>query len=249
MGLVDQQRNAQAVCLRSEPPQQALAQLGDRRGWLVYREMVRTRLRDEVELGLRRSCRVAGQQAVTQTLDRYLEQVPPRTRLFREVACHFGRTVAPWWKADASLPAYLPDLCLYEVAVWEVADLDDRNHPEVVELAFDRPPVLSPALRLLALGHVVHTQPAADGGYTAEPCFLAVHRPADDRMVQPWRLNRLSYDLLCLWQAGGVSVTQAVQRVGQAHGLPVDATFVDGLCTVLADFIEKGIILGSLGAR
>ncbi|HEX7478192.1 MAG TPA: hypothetical protein VF331_10325 [Polyangiales bacterium] len=247
MGLVNAERKVQAVCLRAQPDEATLAQLGDRRVWLIYREMVRSRLREEIELGLSRTCRAAGSAAVGQALERYLEVAPPRTRLFREVACHFARSVAPWWRADPSVPAYLAELCAYEAAVWEVADLDARVESAIAEFAFDKAPVLSPALRLLQLSYVVHQIPSDEAQYAAETCWIAVHRPADDQRVQPWRLNQLTYDLLARWQVGGVTITQATEQVARAHGRAVDATFVDGLCTVLADFIDKGIILGSAG--
>ena len=60
------------------------------------------------------------------------------------------------------------------------------------EFAFDRPVVLSPALRLLALRHAVHQKPAADGSYARGEVYLCVHRRPEEKKAKTWELNAVS---------------------------------------------------------
>jgi hypothetical protein len=237
------------VCFQAQPSEALLAELGDRRGWLLYRELVRDRLRKELHFALPRTRRAAGEAAFERVFEQHLDRDPPRTRFFREVVLEFVKSAVPAFRADAALPPWLADLALYEGARWEVSDLDarlDESAGAVQEFAFERAPVLSPALRLLALAHPVHEAPQAKGRYEARASYVCVHRSADADKPRTWTLNHSTYALLSMWQADpALSVTAGVHALSRERGTVVDATFVDGLCGVLAEFIEAGILLGS----
>ena len=54
-----------------------------------------------------------------------------------------------------------------------------------------------------------------------------------------------SRDLLRAWIPGDRTMTEAVQAVAQARGTAIDARFIDGLSSLLEDFLGRGILLGS----
>jgi hypothetical protein len=245
MSLIDVQRRAVELCCGPEPSSAQFAALGDERIWRLYRELIRKRLLGELRIALPRTHAAAGAEAFERAFDHHMQQNPPRTRFFHAVVGAFADSAAPLFRADPTLPPQLGDLCEYEAALWAVSDLDDRVTLPVVEFAFDRPPLLSPALRLLALRFAVHAPPLA-GCYEPGEFYLCLHRRAEERQAKTWTLNAVTFALMRRWQSEPLlRVDEAVQRVATERGIAVDETFLDRLCTVLADFIERGILLGS----
>jgi hypothetical protein len=53
------------------------------------------------------------------------------------------------------------------------------------------------------------------------------------------------FELLRHLQAEEVTVTDAVRTVAERTGTPLGPKFVEDLCGALANFIERGVILGS----
>jgi hypothetical protein len=240
------ERAALRVCFGAEATATDLQMLGDERVWRVYREMARKRLREECQLGLKRTLAAAGEVAFERAFVAHLAEDPPRVRYFRGIVPAFARSAAPRFRADPTVPPYAADLCAWEGALWEVGDLDDRAPgPAPVEFGFDRAPVLAPALRLLHFAHAVHEAPDASGAYAARETYLCVHRRAEDRAPRTWTLDPVMHALMVRFERGTEPIAAAIQAVAQARGISVDGHFVDGLCTVLADFLERGVILGS----
>jgi hypothetical protein len=253
MSLADLQRHATKLCLGPAPSEGALAELGDARIWRLYREMVRNRLRGELRFALRRSHAAFGDALFDRLVDHVLEHAPPASRPFHGIVHDFARSAQPLVREiaarepEAAVPAFAADLIAYEAALWAVSDLDDRIEATPAELSFDAPPVLTPARRLLALQHAVNEAAQASGGYRAGEIFLCVYRRPEDTTARTFVLNATMYALMLELDSGAVTLTEAVQRVARARKLQVDAAFIDGLCTVLADFSERGLLLGSKG--
>lgn len=245
MSLIDVQRTVVELCCATDVAQDRLTELGDERTWRMYRELVRKRLRGELKNALRRTHAAIGPAAFDRAFEHHMANEPPRTRFFHAVVGAFVASAAPLLRADASLPAHAADLLEYEGALWAVSDLPDDPGEPVGEFAFDARPVLSPALRLLALRHAVHARPDAGGGYAQGEFFVCVHRRPDEKRGKPWLLNAITYDLLQRFARGEGTVSEVVQQVASARGIALDAKFVDGLCTVLADFLDRGILLGA----
>jgi hypothetical protein len=246
MSLIDVQRAAVELCCGPEPSSEQVAALGDERVWRLYRELIRKRLLGELRIALKRTYAAAGAEPFARAFEQHLREGPPRTRFFHALVAEFVRDAAPRFRGDPALPPYLGDLAEYEAALWTVSDLDDRAPPQVAEFAFDRPPVLAPAQRLLALRHAVHLAASGGDGYQAGEVFLCVHRRPEEKKAKTWTLNVVTFAVMQHFsRSPEATVADAVQLVAHERGIAVDQTFLDGLCTVLADFIERGILLGS----
>jgi hypothetical protein len=240
VALIDLERAMVALCFRAAPTPEELAQLGDVAGFQVYRELVRERLGRELRAALPRSHAAVPAELFERTFVWHLEHRPPRSRYFRDVVPEFVDSALPLWAAEASLPSHCSDLLRYELALWEVADLEHEPGLAPLELAFDRVPIASPALRLLALEHTVQLK---DIEHT--PTWLCVHRAADSDRPRTYRLNQTTHGLLSRLCSGSETVTESVNRLAAEQGTRIDARYVDGLCEALAQFLELGILLGS----
>ena len=246
MALIDVQRAMLAVCFRAEVPAAALAALaGERDTWLSYRQMVRERLLREIRVALPRSRKLLGDEVLDGLFVRYLDCDPPRTRFFREIVASFVDSALPWLQADSRLPVVAHDLVRYEAAVWAVSDLDARERETYADFAFDRPAVLSRALRLLHVSHAVHTASDESGQHAAADYWLGIHRKCDGDAPRTWSFNATTFALLERVQRERLPVADAVRQVTAERGIEVDAAFVDRLCGSIAQLIEAGIVLGS----
>jgi hypothetical protein len=239
MALIDLERALVAVCFSAEPPAEALAALGGEAAWLVYREMVRDRIWRELRVALPRTCALLPAPLLERAFAWHLEHEPPRTRFFRELVPSFVHSALPLWDAEP-VPRAVGDLARYELALWDVADLEAVPPEPVNEFAFDRVPVLSRALRCLPVQHAVHTPGLEPGEY-----FLCVQRAADGERPRTWTLTQATYALLQRLSREDEPVTESVKRAAAEQGGRVDAGYVDALCTTLAQFLELGILLGS----
>jgi hypothetical protein len=245
MALIDLQRAVLSVCFEAEPPEAALATLGDRNPWLLYRELTRDRLWREIEFALPRTCAAVERAALKRTFAQHLDRDPPRTRFFHEVVHSFAESALRSWQTEAGVPDHARDLLLYEAAVWEVSDLPAETPAQLAEFAFDRVPVVSGALRLLALKHAVHLPVEADGQYTTGEFWLCIQRGPNEARPQTWKFNRTTFALLDDFRRGDAAASASVQRVARRLGARVTPQYIERLCETLAQWIEVGILLGS----
>lgn len=242
MGLAEYESRALALCFAAEVSDAELAEIGNADRWRTYRNMVRARLRKVCANAFPRALDAMGEERFDALFVAWLAEAGVTHRYFREVPIGFLEHASP---ALANAEPWLLDLARYELATWRVKLVDDRDEPEVVEIDFDRPIALNVALEVLETSHEVH-QPIDGHAYPAERSRYAIYRAADFRAVT-MILTPMAHALLSAWCAdSSKTLTEQVQHVTAARGRAVDARFVDGLSTMLADFIERGIVRGSL---
>jgi len=234
------QRQILALCFRAAPPRDALDELGGSSQWLIYRELVRERLLREIKLALPRTAALCTAAVLEETFVWQLEHEPPRTRFFREVVHAFAACALRRWAELPSLHPAARDMLRYELALWDVADLDATPSCTPGEFAFDKRPVVSRALALLEVSHAVHLPECAPGVH-----YLCVHRPSDAERPRTWSLTPVTYQLLTQLRAGERPVDEIVKQLAAAAGARIDAAYLDALCTTLAQLMELGIVLGS----
>jgi len=243
VSLEEHTRLATRVCFGAELDEEALAKLsafGAEERWRTYRKMVRSRFVRVVSAAFPRTKRATGEEAFLSTITRWLDEAPPSTRYFRNVPAQ--------WLAHArgeralDEPPWLEDLARYEHAQWDVKAVDDRDLPRATEISFERVPAVSPAVRLLETRYPVQKKRAS---YEEAPQRLCVYRGADFKAVT-MELNPLAFALMQAWTTTTVPLTQSVQQVTQARDVAIDQTFIEGLATLLEDFLKRGILRGSL---
>jgi hypothetical protein len=243
--LADHARAIQRVCFDSVPSESDLELLGTRERWLVYRDLVRTRLTNVIEAALPRTKAAIAQGSFERVIDEWLTAGGPKTRYFRHVPNELVDFAVPVWR-DAE-PGWLTDLARYEITAWSVRHAPPNPTPEV-DFAFDRRPVVGSAVRVLHLDHPVQEGPTPEAGYAYEPVILCISRNDKHRAVTR-TLNPLAADLLEAWQRSEETVAESVQHVAAAHGTAIGPAFVEKLSTLITTFIEQGIILGGRVAQ
>jgi len=239
--LADQVRAIQRVCFDLEPSEADLAALGSRERWLVYRNLVRSRLINVVGVALARTKRVVGEEAFQSTIDEWLATGGPKTRYFRHVPRELFEFAIPRWHDEE--PAWLSDLAQYEITTWDVR-YAPPNRISTSEFAFDRIPVLNPALQVLRLSYPVHRAPTPASGYEEEPSIVCVYRDQHHKPI-PWKLNPLAASLVEVWARADRPVTETVHEVAAAHNTEIGPAFVEKLSAMIADALERGILLGA----
>jgi hypothetical protein len=245
MSLWQLQRAVLELGFGPEPSAADYAALGDARVWAIYRELIRKRLRGELEYALPRTRAAAGDGNFELAFEHFLRSEPPRTRYFHAVVGSFAASAIPWLRASSHVPAHAADLCEYEAALWTVADLAERPDPPAPgEFEFERVPVMSNTLRLLHLRCPVHTEAAGDELDRPGDFYLCVYRRRDAARASHFVLNEMGFALMERFIRGTETVSETIRQLASERDVVVDAAFLDGLCSMLADFLERGIILG-----
>jgi len=243
VSLAEYQSAARRVCFDREPSAEDLATLGSAERWLVYRSMVRARLVKVVHSALPRTREALGDDGLRPFVDVWLAEAPPDTRYFREVPERFAAHAKPRMREALAGRPWIADLVTYEIAAWR-ARYVDAEAPEVVDFHFDLRPAVDPTVALLRLEHPVDRRPTPAEGYAPEAAHLAVFRSADNQ-ARTLRLNPMAFDLLERWMPGNCPLSTSVREVAEARSAVLDPAFVEKLSGMLADFLERGLLLGS----
>ena len=243
--LADHAKAIHRVCFGADPSESDLALLGSRERWLIYRDLVRNRLSAVVDAALGRTKQALGEEAFSRAFDDWLAGGGPKTRYLRHVPRELAELALPIWEATEA--PYVADLARYEIAAWTVRHAPP-NPTAVGDFGFDRRPVIGAAVELLRLDHRVHEPRQPEPELAPERVHLCVYRNAFHR-AQSYELNALAADLLEAWKRGDQTVAQSVQRTAAMHGTDVGPAFVEKLSAMIADFIERGIIVGGAATQ
>lgn len=234
----------QRVCFDRAPTDADFESLGSKSAWLIYRSMVRKRLVDVVETALPRTKAAIGESPFEELVSAWLAQDATSTRYFRHVPSEFVLFALPLLKN--AHPEWVSDLMRYEICGWEVKH-GISQHKSVEEFAFDKYPVMNPALRILRAGFAVHQKPTPKDGYESQATQLCIYRDSKHDAIT-WTLNPIAADLVEAWIPGDQTITECVQAITQKRGVAIDKHFLEKLSALLADFLEKGILLGGSSA-
>lgn len=242
--LADQAKAMQRVCFGAEPSEADLELLGSRERWLVYRELVQNRLVQVIEVALARTRTAIGDEAFGRTVSDWLGTGGPRTRYLRYVPSELADFAIPIWRGTEA--PWVAELACLEIGSWNVRHAPQDPKPEA-EFAFDRRPMLSGAVDVVRFEYPVQKRPRPAAGYEPEPTLLCIYRGADHR-AHTRALNPLAADLLDAWKRADETVADSVQRIAEAHGTEIGPGFVEKLSALIADFVERGVILGGSDA-
>lgn len=244
MSLAEVEQAVTRICFALEPQPSDLAITGpDKERWLLYRHMVRQRLFDMLCQGIVRTRKALGDKALQSWFDQWLADDPPRTRFIREIVPAFAAWAGPQFASDAQLPPWLGDVLLLESARWEVGYLPNVL-PKHIEFSFEKRPVVSRALRMLKTTYAVHEKEEA-AHYPNVNTNLCVYRKPDTNNAETWVLNDIAATLLRTWQLETATITESIQQLSTTRAIAINTSFIEGLSTMLADFLKRGILIGS----
>jgi hypothetical protein len=229
---------------------EALRQAPQRLG--LYRRLVRANLLGVTGRMMPRTrarLNALGGGAFDASFDAFLAEAAPTTHYLRDVPAEFLAWVIPRWASAERLPSYAPDLASYELVHFQVAAASPlARPPAVADLSLDRRLVFAPARRLVRYAHAVHTLPEDPDDRTAAErrvVALLVYRD-EENTVRVLELTPLAA-LLAEGLLEAVPLGEAVAKACAAHETPLTPELLASTASMLADWAERGILLGAEG--
>lgn len=241
------QRALRELCLRAEVRADDLAALGgDPERWLIYRRMVRARLREAVGHAFERLEARVGAEAFGAWFEAFLARRPPRSAYLREVAGEFAAFLEGHERPGDPHPALTLDLARFEWAELDCA-YDASPPPAAVPLAMDARPALSPAHRLVRLGSAAHRlgrdEPRAE--VAPGPVWVCLYRDPQTFDVRVLELTDVTGRLLEAMARADRPLVESIRQAAGDEGAALDGAWLAALSDVLADFAGRGLLLGS----
>jgi len=225
---------------------------GEPARWQAYRRMVRSRFYEVTGHAFERLIGVIGIERFHALVDGFLGEAPPRSPYLRDVPGELVAFVEAHWErnqATFALPGYALDLMRYEWAELDTGySHEEVRASDVTALVMDKRAVLSPAHRLLELGFAVHQlgTDGDDGQVVRGPISLCLYRDPRTHDVETLELTPVAFAILSGIEKDNASLTDIVRNASRAETVEVDVAFVEALSALLADLIERGVLLGSL---
>jgi hypothetical protein len=214
----------------------------------VYRSLVRNGLSSVVLRMLPRArarLNAACEGRFDADLATFVDEVGARTHYLRDVPAEYLAWAGPRWRADARVPAYLPDLATHELTQFAVGAAAPASRASALtEVALDRPLAFLDSTRLLHHAWAVHELPADDEA--EEPARRDVHLLAyrdADHVVRWLELSPLASAILARL-LGGEPLGDAVERAC-SEASTTTASALPDIARLLADLGERGVLLGA----
>ncbi len=213
----------------------------------IYRRLVRNNLEGVTRKLLART-RARFEGAFDETFDAFIEEVGPRTHYLRDVPSEFLAWVGPRWATRADVPSYACDLATHELVEFAVGIAPKPRQIEALgDITVERSLVFADALRLVRYAHAVHRLPSEPEDRTApakESVTLLVYRDDADAVrfleLTPLAAN-ITERLL-----GGSPLAAALGPACAEHEITLDDAVLADIARLLADFAERGILLGAI---
>jgi hypothetical protein len=176
-------------------------------------------------------------------LARFLDAVGPRTHHLRDVPEEFVAWALPLWRADAAVPAHVPDLAVHEVVAFAVASAPDDPPAVAAPVAIDRPLSFTRSARLVRHAWRVHE--LSDDTAIAPlpgPVHLLAYRDVESSTA--WLdLTPLAASIVEALIAGR-PLGDAVQSACRDHATNPGEISAD-VARLLAELAGNGIVVGA----
>lgn len=178
-------------------------------------------------------------------VDAYLEASGPRTPHLRDVPSELVPVLLPRLASDRRVPPYVAELFVLELAEFRVgAAPDEPTREGLGDVAADAGVVLRGPSARLVCAHAVHlatVDPSAPP--PPVPTHLFVHRDAAHE-VRVVVLTPFA-DALLVRLLAGDTLGAAIAGAAAAHGTALTEGLLNEVAKWLADFGERGILLGA----
>lgn len=230
---------------------EALGTMGEQQ-FFVYRRLVRSTLASGIVAELSRT-RALIEERFDADVEDFVSASLPRSHYLRDVAFDFVAFAGPRWKNDSTLPPFLHDLARYELVAYEsAAARPPMNHPvrssieARIELA--EPVLFDESVRLGRYDYPVHELPEdlpeGPPTLTPTPTALLVYRDRE-LDLRTLSLSPLAADIVEQLLTGA-TVEAAIIGAASAARTPLTPALLQDLATLLADYAERGILLGTV---
>jgi hypothetical protein len=215
----------------------------------LYRRLVRTNLLQVTTRMMRRTrarLNAQAEGAFEASFDEFLADAAPTTHYLRDVPMEFLVWAAPRW-GKGGAPTFASDLARYELAHFQIAIAPPlAKPPAMADVALDKRLVFTPARRFLRLEHAVHLLPddLDDRSEPARrPTFLFLYRDAENN-VRDLELTPVAATIADELLAGA-PLGEAVKRSCAEHGAAMTPAVLSSTAAMLADWGERGLLLGA----
>jgi hypothetical protein len=220
-------------------------------GLLVYRRLVRSRLRETMELAIERTINHLG-PVFDEYFDRFLAERGPRTHYLRDVTGEFLDFCEPLWKADERVADYSIWLGRHEELQVEMAAMEvSADVGEAGPLELDLPLRFIAAARVVRYPYAVHELPISPGDReapAARPTALLAYRDSKHH-VHNLELTTLAASILERLLHGRITLRQAAVEACGENGIALSEAVLTGLASVLSDLAQRGVLLGAAHSR
>jgi hypothetical protein len=218
----------------------------DDQAFFVYRRLIRGTFRSAIANELPRARALVGERFDVDA-EAFVSEALSRSHYLRDVAFEFLELVGARWKEDPSVPPWAVDLARFELATFESASAppplraDRRTAPK---LELDAPVLFDESVRIVRFDWPVHELDESEttGEISKRPTALLVYRDVD------LELHTLELSSLAATIVEGLlrgeQVKDAILGGCRAEGASVDGTLLEDVARILADYAERGILLG-----
>jgi uncharacterized protein len=232
-----------------DPDLAPMASLGARR-LRAYRALVHNRVRNTLDDFAPRTCDRLGLARVRDDVAAFLAERAIQSPYLRDVPRELVHWAIPRWRADASVPDYIPDLARHELLRLDVknAPVPEGREDESTghKLELHRPVRVHSSATVMRYDFAVHELPKARSDRT-EPArkdtWLIAFRGADQKTHyidgKPW-VAALVERLIA-----GQALQPALIGALEATGIALDDDMLGRAAVVLADFMDQGLLLGA----
>ncbi len=211
-----------------------------------YRDLVRSRLREALELSIPRTMSRLG-QVFEEYFDRFLAERGPRTHYLRDVTDEFLDFCEPLWGVDQRVPGYIVELARHEALQIEIGAMaTERVSAAVDGLELERSVRFIAAARLVRYAHAIHELPEDEANHAEprrDPTALFVYR-SPEHEVRYLALSALAGAIL-EELLGGRSLGQALVTACESEGRTLDQSVLEGSAQLLADLAGRGALVGA----
>lgn len=212
---------------------------------LVYRRLVRSTLREAVELAIPRTMARLG-ALFDEYFERFLAERGPRTHYLRDVTTELLDFCAPLWPEDTRVPAWALELARHEALEIVISSLRELGTArELGELDLERGLCFVEAARVTRYAFAVHRLTRDEADRTPPervPTALFVYRDPeyDVRYLELSPLAAALLERLLRGETLRLALFAACAETGTDAG-----SALDGTARLLADLAARGALLGA----
>lgn len=218
----------------------------DDQAFFVYRRLIRGTIRTAVGTELPRT-RDLLPHRFDADVEAFVSAELVRSHYIRDAAFEFLEFVAPRWRGAADVPAFAEDLARFELVSFESA----AAHPPAgtpprgaveAKLDLEAPVVFDETVRVVRFGHPVHELAEGARELAARPTWLLIYRD-DEFELRTLELTELAARIV-EELIKGATLKTAIVGACTAMGAQLTAPLLEDVARVLADYAERGILLG-----